>query len=71
LIETAYLCTLPTLKLITMAVSTLKRKAAKNKIKSTLRNQKLKGTTLGSYSNPNRVARVSLSESIAAEEAGA
>jgi hypothetical protein len=49
-----------------MAVSTLKRKAAKNKIKSTLRNQKLKGTTLGSYSNPNRVARVSLSESIAA-----
>jgi len=54
-----------------MAVSTLKRKAAKNKIKSTLRNQKLKGTTLGSYSNPNRVARVSLSESIAADEAGA
>jgi hypothetical protein len=71
LIETAYLCPLPTLKLITMAVSTLKRKAAKNKIKSTLRNQKLKGTTLGSYSNPNRVARVSLSESIAAEETGA
>jgi hypothetical protein len=71
LIETAYLCPLPTLKLINMAVSTLKRKAAKNKIKSTLRNQKLKGTTLGSYSNPNRVARVSLSESIAAEEAGA
>jgi hypothetical protein len=48
-----------------MAVSTLKRKAAKNKIKSTLRNQKLKGTTLGSYSNPNRIARVSLSESLA------
>jgi hypothetical protein len=45
-----------------MAVSTLKRKAAKNRIKSVLRNQKLKGTTLGSYANPNRVARVSLSE---------
>jgi len=48
-----------------MAVSTLKRKAAKNRIKSALRNQKLKGTTLGSYANPNRVARVSLSDFIA------
>jgi hypothetical protein len=48
-----------------MAVSTLKRKAAKNRIKSALRNQKLKGTTLGSYANPNRVARVSLSDSVA------
>jgi len=47
-----------------MAVSTLKRKAAKNRIKSAQRNQKLKGTTLGSYANPNRVARVSISESL-------
>jgi hypothetical protein len=53
-----------------MAVSTLKRKAAKNRIKSALRNQKLKGTTLGSYANPNRVARVSLSDSIAQQNQG-
>lgn len=34
-----------------MGVSILKRKAAKNKTKSRLRNQGLKKTTLGSYKN--------------------
>jgi hypothetical protein len=36
-----------------MGVTKIKRKAAKNKTKSRLRNQGLKKTTLGSYKNEN------------------
>lgn len=39
-----------------MAVTKLKRKAAKNKTKSRLRNQGLKKTTLGSYKNESAEA---------------
>jgi hypothetical protein len=39
-----------------MAVTKLKRKAAKNKTKSRLRNQGLKKTTLGSYKNESSEA---------------
>jgi len=50
------------LKIFVMGVTKLKRKAAKNKTVSRLRNQGLTKTTLGSYKNHRKESDVTAAE---------